>query len=144
MPKALPWRKTAGKLIIGCCVSVFKGMNCGRFMHQPLYGKVIVMENKLEKREETALIWVSYDYESLDAIISNVSKDVGKSISMEELHYILSVLRSKGFVNSYIYSNHDEKYVVQAPIGQYPQLELLWYITENGEKYLEDRSTAND
>lgn len=102
------------------------------------------MDNKLEKRELITLKWISYDYESLHTIVGNVSDDLGRSVSLEELHYLLSVLRLKGFAESYIYSPQDHQYVSQAPVGQYPQLDLLWYISENGIKYLEDTFLADE
>ena len=92
------------------------------------------MTDQLNKLEMTSLYWVSMDYETLETILGNVSSDYGQSISKEILHKVLVGLRSKGLVESSMYSPAHEKYVPQEPVGEYPQEDIWWFTTKNGEK----------
>ncbi len=96
------------------------------------------MNAQLNKLEMTSLYWVSMDYETLETILGNVSSDYGKSISKEILHKVLLGLRSKGLVESFMYSQTHEKYVSQAPVGEYPQEDIWWFTTKSGEHELKN------
>ena len=94
------------------------------------------MKQPLTKLEKVVLFWVSMDHETLETIIGNVSHDANKEINSNELHNILQNLRLKGLVESYAYSTQDSKYVIQAPVGQYPQNDIWWYATSEGKELL--------
>jgi hypothetical protein len=96
------------------------------------------MASQLNKLEMTSLYWVSMDYETLETIVGNVSNDYGKIITKELLHKVLVGLRLKGLVESYMYSPANEKYVPQAPVGEYPQKDLWWFTTKKGEQELKN------
>lgn len=94
------------------------------------------MKESLTKLEKAVLFWVSMDYETLETIIGNVSHDACQKISSNELHSVLQNLHAKGLVESYAYSAQDSKYVLQTPVGQYPQNEIWWYVTSKGKELL--------
>jgi hypothetical protein len=94
------------------------------------------MKESLTKIEKVVLYWVSMDYETLETIIGNVSHDADQKINSNELHNILQNLRLKGLVESYAYSTQENKYVIQAPVGQYPQNDIWWYVTSEGKELL--------
>ncbi len=96
------------------------------------------MENvALEKLEKIVLWWVSMDREALDTIVGNVSSDYGATISKRELHQILLKLNSEGLVESFAFSQQEQKYISQAPVGVFPQEDIWWYVTKQGQQTLE-------
>lgn len=94
------------------------------------------MTDSLQKLEEISLYWVSMDYETIDTIIKNVSDDFGDKISVDQLHNALVTLRTKGLVESYLFSAQHQRYVPQEPIGSYPQTDIWWYVTDKGKHML--------
>ena len=101
------------------------------------------MSESLTELEEIILCWVSMDHESLKTIMRNVSKEYGKNLEMNELHNTLLELHSRQLIESYAFSAQDQSYVVQAPVEQYPQTDIWWYVTSEGMKALENLDSDN-
>ena len=85
------------------------------------------MVDSLTELEFTVLGWVGNDYESLNTIDKNVIDDMGREVSLVELHDTLVALQSYGLVNSYKYDVAATRYNI-CPIDPNEATDQYWWL----------------
>jgi hypothetical protein len=95
------------------------------------------MADPITDLELTILGWVTSDFASLKTIDENVSTEVGRRISHEEIHATLLKLSTRGLVDAYLYDDAETKYE-QSRVSTDESIENYWWLASiEGQHVLE-------
>lgn len=88
---------------------------------------------QLSEIEHSALCWAAHEYATIHSIKDNVSIDLGRKVTEEELGAALVALHSKGLVKSYVYDGEKKRYVKAEPEAD-ELLSYWWLTSKKGNK----------
>lgn len=85
------------------------------------------MANPITELELTVLGWVTSDYAALKTIDENISDEIGRTISHDEIHAILLKLSGRGLVDAFLYDDAATKYE-QTLVKNDESIENYWWL----------------
>ena len=95
------------------------------------------MADPITDLELAVLGWVTSDFAALETIGENITTEIGRSISHDEIHSTLLKLSTRGLVAAYVYDEAATKYE-KAQITSNQSIEEYWWLASiEGQHVLE-------